>query len=137
MIHSNYFLRIFSLLCCVIKSRRPLSTSKNTKAPFFSLGSEWNETSSGTISAVDIVPGIVAIGTDSGGLHVFSYDDKRCVLRPYLSVPPPPSNDMSITMCKISAGKKKVSIFVAYHRQKRAVRGLEPLFFADGMQQIY
>jgi len=106
-----------------LSCRRPLSTSKSTKAPFFSLGSEWNETSSGRISAVDIVPGIVAIGTDSGGLHVFSYDDKRCVLRPYLSVPPPPSNDMSITMCKISAGKKKVSIFVAYHRQKRAVRG--------------
>jgi hypothetical protein len=74
------------------------------------------------MSAVDIVPGIVAVGTNNGGLHIFTYGSGRHVLRPYLTVPPPPSNDMSIVTCKISVGKEKMSIFVAYHRQKRALR---------------
>ena len=74
------------------------------------------------MSAVDIVPGIVAVGTNNGGLHIFTYGSGRHVFRPYLTVPPPPSHDMSIVTCKISVGREKMSIFVAYHRQKRALR---------------
>jgi len=106
-----------------LSCRRPLSTPKNTEAPLFSLGSEWNEASHGKVSAVDIVPGIVVVGTDNGGLHIYTYGSGRHVLRPYLTVPPPPSNDMSVVTCKISVGKEKLSIFVAYHRQKKAFGG--------------
>lgn len=99
-------------------SRRPLSTPVNTEAPLFPLGSEWNQASHGRMSAVDIVPGIVTVGTDSGSLHVFTYGDGKHV-RPYLTIPPPPSNDVSIVLCKISAGKDKICVFVAYNRGKR------------------
>ena len=107
-------------------SRRPLSTPENNEAPSFSLGSEWNEASHGKLAAVDVVPGIVAVGTDNGSLRIFTYGGGRHVLRPYLTIPSPPSNDMSIVMCKISVGKEKVSVFVAYHRQKRAANDVSP-----------
>ena len=100
-----------------------MSTPENSEAPSFSLGSEWNEASYGKLTAVDVVPEIVAVGTDNGTLRIFTYSGGRHVLRPYLTIPSPPSNDMSIVMCKISVGKDKVSVFVAYHRQKRAARG--------------
>ena len=73
------------------------------------------------MTSVDIVPGIVAVGTNKGSLHIFTYGGKN-VLRSYLTIPSPPSNDMSVVMCKISVGKDKVSVFVAHHRQKRGSR---------------
>jgi hypothetical protein len=99
-----------------------LYTPEKNEAPSFPLGSEWNEAIHGKLTAVDVVPGIVAVGTDNGSLRIFTYGG-RTTLRPYLTIPSPPSNDMSIVMCKISAGKEKVSVFVAYHRQKKAFRG--------------
>lgn len=97
-------------------------TPEKNEAPSFSLGSEWNEAIHGKLTAVDVVPGIVAVGTDNGSLHVFTYGG-RTTLRLYLTIPSPPSNDMSIVMCKISAGKEKVSVFVAYSRHKKGFRG--------------
>lgn len=66
---------------------------------------------------MDIVPGIVAVGTDKGGVHVFTYGGGRHVLRQYLVIPSPPSNDMAVVTCKISTTKEKASIFVAYRRR--------------------
>ena len=73
------------------------------------------------MTAVDVVPGIVAVGTDKGSLHIFTYGGKN-VLRPYLTIPAPLSNDMSVVMCKISVGMDKASVFVAHQRQKRGSR---------------
>ena len=102
-------------------SRRPLSVPEKNEAPTFFLESKWSVTNNGKMTAVDVVPGIVAVGTDKGSLHIFTYGGRN-VLRPYLTIPSPPSNDMSVVMCKISVGKDKVSIFVAHHRQKRGSR---------------
>ncbi|KAL3925604.1 MAG: hypothetical protein SGILL_000298 [Bacillariaceae sp.] len=104
--------------CPLNGSRRPLSTPPRTEAPLFTLSSPWQQESYGKLSAVDIVPGIVAVGTDKGGIHVFTYGGGKHVLRSYLRIPSPPSNDMSVVQCKISMGPDKASVFVAYRRRK-------------------
>lgn len=95
-----------------------MSTPAKTEAPSFTLSSPWNEDSSGKLTAVDIVPGIVAVGTEKGGIQVFTYGGGKHILRPYLRIPSPPSNDMSVVSCKISVGAEKVSVFVAYRRRQ-------------------
>jgi vacuolar protein sorting-associated protein 11 len=70
------------------------------------------------MTAVDITPGIVAVGTERGGIKIFTYGDGRNILRPYLRIPSPPSNDVSVVSCKISVGSEKVSVFVAYRRRQ-------------------
>jgi hypothetical protein len=92
------------------------------EAPSFSLASSWNE-SSGNACTVDIASGIVAVGTDAGVVHVYTYGGTRHVLRPYLTIPPPPSPGMSVATCKISLGTDKASVFVAY---KRALNSSSP-----------
>ena len=98
-------------------SRRPLSTPEKTEAPTFTLASTWNEVGHGSITTVDIVPGIVAVGTDKGGVQIFTYGGGRHILRQYLIIPSPPTNDMAVVACKISATKEKASVFVAYRRR--------------------
>jgi hypothetical protein len=90
------------------------------EAPSFTLPSPWNQSKDGNACTVDIVPGIVAVGTDKGGVHVFTYGGGRHVLRPYLTIPPPPSPGMSVVTCKISVGSDKASVFVAYRRTSSA-----------------
>ena len=97
-------------------SRRPLATPDKLEAPTFTLGSEWNIAKDGSASVVDIVPGIVAVGTDKGGVQIFTYSGGRHVLRPYLAIPPPPSSGMAVSSCKLSIGSDKVSVFVGYKR---------------------
>lgn len=99
-------------------SRRPLSHPVKSDAPSFTLATPWNEETSGRLTTVDIVPGIVAVGTEKGGVQIFTYGGGRHVLRPYLKIPPPPSNDMATVTCKICVGKEKVSVFVAYRRRQ-------------------
>mmetsp|Transcript_26748 Transcript_26748/g.62824 ORF Transcript_26748/g.62824 Transcript_26748/m.62824 type:complete len:1153 (+) Transcript_26748:61-3519(+) len=116
-----------NLVVCVdphlyLSCRRPFSKPDHSEVPSFNLGSGWNEASNGKLTAVDVAPGIVAIGTDNGSLHIFTYGGRN-VLRPYLTIPSPPSNDMSIVVCKISIGKDKVSVFVAFQRRKKVARG--------------
>lgn len=82
------------------------------------LANEWNQTKDGNCAVVDIVPGLVAVGTDKGGVLVFTYGTGRKVLRPYLSIPPPPTPGMSVVACKLSVGKDKASVFVAYRRSQ-------------------
>ena len=82
------------------------------------LPSPWNEAKDGRARVVDIAPGIAAVGTDKGSVHVFAYGGVK--LRPYLTIPPPPSPGMSVATCKISLSKDKASIFVAYQRISNA-----------------
>jgi hypothetical protein len=90
------------------------------EAPTFVLASPWNQSKDGNASSVDIVPGIVAVGTDKGGVHVFTYGGGRHILRPYLTIPPPPSLGMSVVTCKISLSAEKAGVFVAYRRTSSA-----------------
>lgn len=96
-------------------SRRPLATPEKMEAPSFLVSSPWLE-SSGNACAVDIAPGIVAVGTDAGVVHVYTYGGGRNVLRSYLTIPPPPSPGLSVATCKISVGTDKAHVFVAYRR---------------------
>ena len=90
------------------------------ESPTFTLPAPLNERE-GNACAVDIVPGIVAVGTDKGGVHVYTYGGGRHVLRPYLNIPPPPSHGMSVVTCKISLiGNDKACVFVAYRRTSSA-----------------
>ena len=90
------------------------------EAPAFYLQSPWNETKDGNACAVDIVPGLVAVGTDKGAVRIFTYGGGRRVLRSYLNIPPPPSPGMSVVTCKLSVGEEKASVFVAYRRDSSA-----------------
>lgn len=99
-----------------VDSRRPLATPDKLEGPTFVLGSEWNVAKDGNAVVVDIVPGIVAVGTDKGSVHTFTYGGGRHVLRPYLSIPAPPTSGMVVTTCKLSVTEEKVSIFVGYRR---------------------
>jgi vacuolar protein sorting-associated protein 11 len=99
-------------------SQRPLSIPTKMDAPTFSLiPSQWNHSSNGNIVAVDIVPGIITVGTDTGRAFVYTYGGGRQhLLKQYLAIPPPPSNDMTVVACKLSVGVDKASLFVAYRR---------------------
>jgi hypothetical protein len=97
-----------------------LSAPWKTDAPTYTLPSPWNQTKDGSARVVDIVPSIVAVGTDKGYVHVFMYGGAKKVLRPYLTIPPPPSPGMAVATCKISPSKDKASIFVAYQRTSTA-----------------
>lgn len=106
----------------LVLSRRPLSIPPKTDAPTFSLvPSQWDQASNGNITAADIVPGIVTAGTDTGRVFVYTYGGGRQhLLKLYLSIPAPPSNDMVVVACKLSIGTDKASVFVAYRRKSAA-----------------
>lgn len=84
------------------------------------LSSPWNEAKDGKARIVDIAPGVVAVGTDKGSVHIFAYSETKQVLRPFLTIPPPPLPGMSVATCKISLSKDKASVFVAYQRTSNA-----------------
>lgn len=100
----------------IVSSRRPLATPDKLEAPVFGLASEWNIAKDGYATSVDIVPGMVSVGTDKGSVHIFTYGGGRQQLRPYLTIPPPPTSGMSVVTCKLSIAKEKASVFVGYRR---------------------
>jgi hypothetical protein len=99
-----------------MSSRRPLATPEKIEATTFTLGSDWIVSKDGNATVVDIVPGIVAVGTDKGMVHIFTYGGGRQILRPYLTIPPPPASGMSVSTVKLAVGKDKASVFVGYRR---------------------
>lgn len=101
-------------------SRRPLTTPEKLEAPTFTLDSEWNVPKDGYATVVDIVPGIVAVGTDKGAVHIFTFGGGRHILRPYLTIPSPPTSGMSVATVKLSVGGDKASVFVGYRRSSTA-----------------
>jgi hypothetical protein len=94
----------------------------------------WN-TESGQYRVVDIIPGIVAIGTSAGTVLVYVYtstDTKpsnnnnssttttRKYLRPYLRIPSPPGTNGTIEVISIKltqVNDRKVNAFVSYNRK--------------------
>jgi hypothetical protein len=101
-------------------SRRPLSTPRKMDSPTYILQSPWNQAKDGNATVVDIVSGIVAVGTDKGAVYVFTYGGPKLILKPYLTIPPPPTPGMAVVTCKISLSEDKASVFVAYQRASNA-----------------
>eukprot|EP00934_Nitzschia_sp_Nitz4_P006160 Nitzschia sp. Nitz4//scaffold35_size145790//53677//57308//NITZ4_003021-RA/size145790-augustus-gene-0.134-mRNA-1//-1//CDS//3329549097//6150//frame0 len=97
-------------------SRRPLATPDKLEAQVYELATEWNETKDGNATSVDIVSGIVAVGTDKGSVHIFTYGGGKQYLRPYLTIPAPPSGGLAVASCRLSLGADAASVFVAYRR---------------------
>lgn len=77
---------------------------------------DWNHSKDGNPCAVDIVPGIVAVGSDKGSVHIYTYGGGRHILRSYLTIPPPPSPGLAVVTCKLATTGSKASVFVAYKR---------------------
>jgi hypothetical protein len=96
-----------------LSCRRPLTVPKSTnEMKVFTLQS-WNS-NDGKCLVVDIVPGIVAVGTDTGAVLVFLYRDSQTTLRSYLRVPPPPMEGVEVVSVNLALGSERASIFVAY-----------------------
>ncbi|GKY93272.1 hypothetical protein MPSEU_000294700 [Mayamaea pseudoterrestris] len=94
---------------------------------FWRLLHSWS-VSDGNCTTVDIVPGMVAIGTDSGVVLVFSYNTqnhshsqavalRNNTLRPYLRIPAPPSAEgLQVVSVKLALvdQQQRASVFCAY-----------------------
>ena len=126
-----------------LSCRLPLVSPRRTEATKYDFDS-WNSSKDGNPSAVDLTPGIVAIGTNTGAVLVCTYgsssnassnnrgtgnsiDSRKKNLNLYLRIPPPPS-PMSVVSVKISRGtpqhnEGRVSVFVAYRRSKDSQTG--------------
>jgi hypothetical protein len=106
-------------------SARPATSPTMDGATCYSLDS-WNTSKDGIPSAVDVRPGIVAVGSDTGVVLVLTYGTTtgtKAALQRYLKIPPPPGRGSSVVSVKISpssqaadGGDGKVSVFVAYRR---------------------
>lgn len=132
--------------------RRPLSTNAATIAPpsdsiiFTAAASSgfpqqqlWAE---GEYTVVDILPGLVAIGTSTGAVlvYVYTYNNNgvRKSLRPYLRIPSPPGSGMEVVSIKLSQDQRKASAFVSYNRsslQGGSNIGLTSSNTSSGMNQ--
>lgn len=83
----------------------------------FSLTTPWNTAMDGEGSVVDIVPGLVAIGTSAGTVLIYHFAHARQGLRLYLKIPPPSSSTATscrVTSVKLYLGVDKANVFVAY-----------------------
>lgn len=107
-----------------LSCRRPLTSPASTedaKIHLLAAAAPWNVSNDGYCQVVDIVPGIVAVGTDTGAVLVFVYDESRNTgLKRYLRIPPPPAGGLEVVSVKVSLWDAKASIFVAYRRSSNA-----------------
>jgi len=99
-----------------LSCRRPLITPEPTSdVSIFNLQTPCSSTD-GEYRVIDIVPGLVAVGTNNGAVLVYVYSAMRQGVRLYLKIPPPPAKDLQVVSVKLSLGQDKASVFVAYHR---------------------
>jgi hypothetical protein len=112
------------------------SPSLSEDAKVYYLATPWNAANDGFCQVVDIVPGIVAVGTDTGAVLVFSYEEAKHTngLKRYLRIPPPPAGGLEVVSVRVSVNdgvggsdanananaNAKASIFVAYRRSNNA-----------------
>jgi hypothetical protein len=105
-----------------LSCRRPLTPPPvPSEARTVYLQSSWRPTD-GNCRVVDIIPGIVAVGTDTGAVLILTYSPDLSVstsrpqgLRTYLRIPPPPTQNLEVVSVKISLVNDKASVFVAYN----------------------
>jgi hypothetical protein len=102
-------------------------------------GNKWNASNDGEACALNIAPGMVAVGTTTGVIIVYAYNHSATttnqatigiatknkqlsrMLRPYLRIPPPPVSDVCVVSVQlsISSSSKKANVFVSYNRATR------------------
>lgn len=126
-----------------LSCRLPLVSPRMTEATKYEFDF-WNSSKDGNPSAVDLAPGIIAIGTDTGAVLVCTYGSstttttnsrgdgsgsgtRKNSINLYLRIPPPPA-PMAAVSVKISRGtpqnnEGRVSVFVAYRRSKDSQSG--------------
>jgi hypothetical protein len=110
----------FILLIVEYHSRRPLSAPRTFESQIYTLPSSWNATKDGELRTVDIAPGVVAVGSSKGSVHIFTFGHSQGNLRAYLTIPAPPATEVSVISSKLSISKNKTSVFVAYSRVSKA-----------------
>jgi hypothetical protein len=96
-----------------LSCRIPLSTTA-TDTVSYKLAVPWNGTNQGQAQCVDMTPGLVAVGTDVGSVHI--YIAQKGVLRAALTIPSP-SHNQQVTSLRLSVSSTKVSLFVCYHHR--------------------
>lgn len=82
----------------------------------------------GDYRVVDIVPGIVAVGTSTGVvmIYVYTYQNAgtRKTLRPFLRIPSPPGvSGIEVVSVKLSLSLRKALAFVSYNRNASSIGG--------------
>ena len=102
-------------------------------------GSKWNTPNDGDACVLNIAPGLVAVGTTTGVVIVYAYNQSATstnqasigiatknkqlsrMLRPYLRIPPPPVSDVCVVSVQLSlaVSNKKAHVFVSYNRVTR------------------
>lgn len=96
-----------------LSCRRPLSTTAaNTVS--YKLAAPWNEAQLGQGQCVDMTPGLIAVGTDTGAVNI--YMAQKGFLRLALAIPSPAQNQQ-VTSLRLSVSTTKVSLFVCYHHR--------------------
>lgn len=88
---------------------------------------KWNVDNDGLARALDIVPGMVAVGTETGVVLIYIYNaslnalassrqQQQLLLRPYLRIPAPPTTGVQVVSVQLSLSNDKANVFVAYNR---------------------
>ena len=78
-------------------------------------------------TCVDIAPGLVAVGSTQGAVHLYLFSITRPGLRLYLKIPPPPgggSSAAAVSSVKIAMMEDSVHVFVSYAEAEGVSTGL-------------
>jgi len=120
--------------CTVYLVPSSSSTSAQTTSSS-SLQQPWNATNDGNGTVIGIIPGMVAVGTDTGVVLVYSYfqannnnssskklqqQSRALQLKPYLRIPPPPATGLQVVSVQLALAVDKANVFVAYNRETTA-----------------
>lgn len=101
--------------------RKPLQVFDLQNAIAFSTAKsqqqQWNSNNDGEAYLVDIVPGMVAVGTRNGAVLIYAFNEGKYILRPHLRIPPPPTPDIQVVSVKVAVLPTKAHVFVAYNRE--------------------
>ena len=111
----------------------------------------------GLATAVDIRPGMVAVGTSLGAVLIFCYSPsiindnnknasrisatllqtqqlpRRGSIRPYLRIPPPPSDGLQVVSVNLVVEHQRASVFCAYRPQTVRSQSSTPTTSAVGV----
>ena len=100
-----------------LSCRIPVTINSSPDSVCYRLAVPWNEAQQGRGKCVDTTPGLVAVGTDIGGVQI--YVVQKNFLRNILTIPSPGLNQQ-VTSLRFSVSPSKVSLFVCYHHRTAA-----------------
>lgn len=98
-----------------LSCRQPLTQPRpSSDVKTYTMQHPLSSSSEGHCLVVDIVPGIVAVGMDTGAVLIYVYTDSRPNLRTFLKIPPPPADGVEVVAVKMALTEPRANIFVAY-----------------------